>query len=263
MLTRIISSAVLIAIAVGLVVLNMFFPITAVIAVSVLSAMATYEMLKNTGAVKPKALYLGCSAFAALICAFSLLNVKAIPLVVALFIVFVATLSLVYHKKAPFSAVFASLAAPLTLGFAFSRVGMLLGVELFYFLLLLNFACICDCGAYFAGVTLGKHKLCPEISPKKTVEGAVGGIVSSLIVTVVLVLCFNKKADLWPLLAATPVMCVVGMLGDLFASVIKRSVGIKDYSNLIPGHGGIMDRFDSILLIAPLFTAVLSLIGVL
>ena len=116
--------------------------------------------------------------------------------------------------------------------------------------MLLNFSSICDMGAYFVGVTCGKHKLCPEISPKKTVEGALGGILSSIIISFILTLIFsiNKAYVLIPL---TVLFCIIGMLGDLFASVIKRSVGLKDYGNLIPGHGGILDRFDSILLIAP------------
>ena len=116
-------------------------------------------------------------------------------------------------------------------------------------------------GAYFIGVNFGTHKLCPEISPKKTVEGALGGILSSIIISFLFTLIFNvNKAYI--LIPLTLVFCIIGMLGDLFASAIKRSVGIKDYGNLIPGHGGILDRLDSVLFIAPLLYAVISL-GVL
>ena len=127
----------------------------------------------------------------------------------------------------------------------FSKTGI------YYLLLLINFSSVCDTGAYFIGSFFGKHKLCPEISPKKTVEGAIGGIGSSLIVSVILALCFGNKGHLVVTLIATVLLCIVGIMGDLFASTIKRSVGLKDYSNLIPGHGGILDRFDSMLLIAP------------
>ena len=104
-------------------------------------------------------------------------------------------------------------------------------------------------GAYFTGVTIGKHKLCPNLSPKKTVEGAIGGIVSSVIVTLIITLCF-KTSIILPLILTVP-LCILGMAGDLFASAIKRSVGIKDYGKLIPGHGGILDRVDSIIMIVP------------
>ena len=127
---------------------------------------------------------------------------------------------------------------------------------IYYLLLLLNFSSVCDMGAYFVGSTLGRHKLCPNISPKKTVEGAAGGIVSSLIVSVIIVLCFSEK--LLPVLIVTVPFCILGMAGDLFASVIKRAAGIKDYGRLIPGHGGVLDRVDSILMTAPLLYLLIS-----
>ena len=133
------------------------------------------------------------------------------------------------------------------------------GHGLFLLLLILNFSSISECGAYFVGSAIGKHKLAPVLSPKKTIEGAFGGIVSSIFVSVIMVIIFNKanaeQIDMLKILLITPVFSIIGMIGDIFASFIKRSCGIKDYSNLIPGHGGIMDRFDSILLIAPVFAA--------
>jgi phosphatidate cytidylyltransferase len=127
---------------------------------------------------------------------------------------------------------------------------------------LFNFSSVCDMGAYFVGVTMGKHKLCPNISPKKTIEGAVGGIASSIVVSLILILAFGKTDMLIPTLVFTIPLCVLGMIGDLFASSIKRSVGLKDYGSLIPGHGGILDRVDSILMIAPLLYLLIT-VGVL
>lgn len=108
-----------------------------------------------------------------------------------------------------------------------------------------------DIMAYFAGVFLGKHKLCPKISPKKTIEGSVGGILGSVI------LCGLFS---WIFIPGLLVHCliigllggVVSQFGDLTASIFKRKMGIKDYGNLIPGHGGILDRFDSVLFTAPM-----------
>ena len=128
---------------------------------------------------------------------------------------------------------------------------------MFYLLLVLNYSSVCDIGAYFVGVSMGKTKLCPAISPKKTVEGAIGGIVSSAIVGLVITLCFGLYDKILPVMLLTIPFCIAGMAGDLFASIIKRKVGIKDYGDLIPGHGGVLDRVDSILFIAPLvFSAI-------
>ncbi len=108
-----------------------------------------------------------------------------------------------------------------------------------------------DIFAYFTGMALGKHKLCPKISPKKTVEGSVGGTLGSVL------LCglfgyFFAGDILMHCLVLGVLGGIVSQLGDLTASVFKRHMGIKDYGNIIPGHGGILDRFDSVLFVAPL-----------
>lgn len=108
-----------------------------------------------------------------------------------------------------------------------------------------------DIMAYFSGYAFGKHKLCPKISPKKTIEGSVGGVLGSM------VLCglfgyFVVPGLLVHCLIIGLLGGIVSQFGDLTASIFKRKMGIKDYGNLIPGHGGIMDRFDSVLFTAPL-----------
>lgn len=108
-----------------------------------------------------------------------------------------------------------------------------------------------DIFAYFTGFLLGRHKLCPAISPKKTVEGAIGGVLGSVLICGI----FG-----WVVIPGIAVHCLIigalgavfSQLGDLTASIFKRKMGIKDYGNLIPGHGGVMDRIDSILFTAPL-----------
>lgn len=107
-----------------------------------------------------------------------------------------------------------------------------------------------DICAYFAGVTMGKHKLCPKISPKKTWEGAIGGILGSVILSGIFGLIF-AKALLPHCLIIGFIASIISMFGDLTASIFKRKMGIKDYGNLIPGHGGILDRFDSVLFTGP------------
>lgn len=117
------------------------------------------------------------------------------------------------------------------------------------------FACLTDVFAYFVGSTLGKHKLCPELSPKKSVEGAAGGVVGSMLTAVALYfLQFVWGADFpwWMYVICAPFCSIMGQIGDLAASAIKRQTGIKDYGTLFPGHGGVLDRFDSILFSVPI-----------
>ena len=107
----------------------------------------------------------------------------------------------------------------------------------------------CDTCAYCVGMLIGKHKMAPVLSPKKSVEGAVGGVAGAALLGVI-----YAAATQGPILKYA-VICAVGalisMVGDLAASAIKRNLGIKDYGKLIPGHGGILDRFDSVIFTAP------------
>ncbi len=109
---------------------------------------------------------------------------------------------------------------------------------------------ICDVFAYFVGMLFGKHKLAPELSPKKTIEGAIGGVVFSaltfLLYGLVVENFFPVKANYLVLALLGIVLPIVSQIGDLWASLIKREHNIKDYSNILPGHGGIIDRFDSV-----------------
>ena len=115
-------------------------------------------------------------------------------------------------------------------------------------------AWISDVFAYFTGRLFGKHKLIPEISPKKTVEGAVGAVVCTTLLMLlygwIVTLCTDLTANYIVLAVSGAILSVVGQIGDLIASFVKRERGVKDYGTLLPGHGGIMDRFDSILTVS-------------
>ena len=123
----------------------------------------------------------------------------------------------------------------------------------------------CDTSAYCVGMLLGKHKLAPVLSPKKSVEGAVGGLAGAALLGFLFATVFGGKMTelMYPRLACTlacAIAAVISQIGDLAASAIKRNHDIKDYGNLIPGHGGILDRFDSMLFTAPaIFFALLFL----
>ena len=106
-----------------------------------------------------------------------------------------------------------------------------------------------DTGAYFVGISLGQNALAPEISPKKTIEGAVGGLVGSILITVLLALYFNIA--LYDGIILGVLIGVIAQLGDLSASAFKRDSELKDSGDVIPGHGGILDRIDSLLFVFP------------
>ena len=120
-----------------------------------------------------------------------------------------------------------------------------------------------DIMAYFSGYLFGKHKLAPKLSPKKTIEGAVGGVIGSVVIALLMAFVYSmlgisanglfstlgKNAFVLAIIAA--IGSCMGIVGDLFASAIKRQAGIKDYGAIMPGHGGVMDRFDSFLFVSP------------
>lgn len=115
----------------------------------------------------------------------------------------------------------------------------------------------CDTCAYCVGVLIGKHKMAPVLSPKKSVEGAVGGVVGAGLLTALYGTVFKSAMDIaaaevWLLAAIAMVGALISMVGDLTASAIKRNYERKDYGKLIPGHGGILDRFDSVIFTAPI-----------
>lgn len=130
------------------------------------------------------------------------------------------------------------------------------GIYLIFYSLICALAT--DSGAQLAGMAFGKHKMSPNISPKKTVEGAIGGLIFSLILNGVAIILYNRLADfkmdefaVTVLLAACLPVSFLGMMGDLSASVLKRNFGVKDFGKIFPGHGGVMDRFDSSMFTLP------------
>ncbi|HEX2832989.1 MAG TPA: phosphatidate cytidylyltransferase [Thermoanaerobaculia bacterium] len=132
------------------------------------------------------------------------------------------------------------------------------GWKLVFFLLLVVW--LGDSGAYYTGKKFGKHKLSPRISPKKTIEGLIGGFVASMISAVVIHFTFFREFPLLHAIIAGVILSFAGVVGDLAESMWKRSAAVKDSGTLIPGHGGFLDRFDSILFTAPILYCYWTLI---
>ncbi len=184
----------------------------------------------------------------------------------AAFIIFITWLA--KHKDIRYEQVFFVLACMVLVPQAMTTMIRIERTDskngLFLLIMALCGAWIADTGAYFTGVAIGKHKLCPEISPKKTIEGFIGGILTTAIVYAV---AFSLYFGFTPARAAiafvTGAFCaVVGAIGDLSASMVKRQIGFKDYGKIMPGHGGLMDRFDSVLFVLPTFYVFIAFFGI-
>ncbi len=140
----------------------------------------------------------------------------------------------------------------------------------FFVLLGLSAAWISDTGAYFFGKLLGKHKLCPKISPKKTIEGLVGGITTCTVSLILISMAFNSflfpskhQINYLVIIFLGITGSLVATLGDLCFSVIKRKCNVKDFGNIMPGHGGILDRFDSVIFAVPYVYVLVKLIPII
>ena len=286
MKTRIISALV------GTVILLavLFCPYTWVFvaAAAALAAIAVWELLHNTGVVNNKLFLMISLVFSAaqvIACANAVENsqhvfmlnspltlwlyiMRMLPLLLLALYALLALVFFVVHRRTFVCKGF-GLTVYATLGFA-ALACLRLAPSVFglpFVMLPLVIAWMSDTGAYFVGTFFGKHKMAPVTSPKKSWEGFFGGWVISIGLTSVFGLICNAfiapmsslriKVGLITVFAA--VLAPLSVLGDLFASLIKRRFGIKDYGNIMPGHGGVMDRFDSVIFIAPLLWVLLEL----
>lgn len=160
-----------------------------------------------------------------------------------------------YRAEQIVGSVFAFLYAPVMLSFIYLTRSTEYGVYMVWLILISSW--VCDTCAYFVGVTIGKKKIFPILSPKKSLEGCIGGVAGSAIVGGLYAFLIVEKVIpdqkvLWIVVFICAMGAVMSMVGDLAASAIKRNHDIKDYGSLIPGHGGIMDRFDSMIVTAPM-----------
>ena len=278
MKTRIISGAVLVAVLVGLLYASTKWSPIMYIACAVLSAIGVYEALYATGIVKNKIITAVGSVFSAIFILRPLIadifttsttmgiDIMDGTVVIPIFCLIQFALYLKFHKDIKLEGMLGMIVLPIIIAYAFLSFAMLTIIQtsLLYIVLVFCWSAVADTGAYFTGVAIGKHKMAPVISPKKSWEGLIGGILSSLLVTFGVCMlyryCFDVKVNIVNVLIMTPIFVLIGVMGDLTASLIKRKCGIKDFGRLIPGHGGVLDRFDSILMISVPFSLAFYLI---
>lgn len=238
--------------------------------VVVLCVWAVMEFLSALKTVKSKGLHLCAILMAAAVPlvtwffdSFLSWRILVTAFVLALFCVWMRDRE---NKTADFVGISSAFLTATVLPLFFSSIIRILSMENGRALLFMPFiaANVTDTFAFFIGSAFGKHKLAPYISPKKSVEGAVGGLVGCvcafLLYGVILQSGFEMTVNLWALALYGVVGSVAGMLGDLALSLVKREHQIKDYGNVLPGHGGLLDRFDSLLFAAPAIEILLCLL---
>ena len=265
---RILAAAVLVPIL--LLVLYALPKVVAAVLVSLICGIGAYELLYRTGLVRHLRLVIYSVVFAAavpLVDFFGLGSHWARFILLAFFgLMFmemmISQLKLRLEKVA--LCCFGALIVPYLLSALLRILAPAGGRYLIMIPCILAF--LSDTGAYFSGCRFGKHKLAPVISPNKSVEGLLGGlgfaVAGMLLYCVILQLIFQCQVNYGYALVYGVFGCLAGVFGDLCFSVIKRQTGIKDYGNLIPGHGGVLDRFDSLLVVAPLVELMLSVFPV-
>lgn len=274
---RIISAAIGIALFITVMFANSVpFVFNAVI--SIVAVMAIWELFVATKYVSNKPLLITCMAFAAIVPFFRDPYFNLASKTSCFLFIFILFIIMIKNKDSLRMEQIGLVFMMCTLiPFSFSSLIYLRDLSLdphmhlwrrdgvFLVILAAIGAWIADAGAYFVGKAFGKHKLSPEISPNKTVEGFVGGIVFNMVAFVVACIAFqlydHSVAFNYPLLLILAIFCAcAGTVGDLAASFIKRSCHIKDFGRIMPGHGGVLDRFDSMLMVAPLLYVVLQIL---
>lgn len=263
MLTRILTAIV--GITIGVIVVLLADTIVFEIAIAVLSFLIVYELLSNCKCLQFRIHSAVCLAYAAALpfltnfCSIEVIYIAAAVCALIMLIGFIA-----YHRTLSFDKLCFMIASTVLTSAAMSCLVILNRMDelhgAFYVVLCLAAAWLSDGAAYFVGTFRGKHKLCPEISPKKTVEGAIGGVVGNIIILYIFVIVYTMVMHskgyefstnyVWTGIVGL-ITSLLSMVGDLSASLIKRQNNIKDFGKIMPGHGGVLDRFDSVLVVAP------------
>lgn len=254
-----------------LVVLVLFAPkICTALVCGLFCAIGAYELLYGTALVKhPRMLgYTMIMAFLVALWSYFDCSRPAGVLGLLLFYVLLFSEMMISGMEIPFAKTALCFAGGVLIPFMLCGLVRILNMEFGRYFIMMPFvaAFLPDIGAYFIGVFFGKHKLCPRISPKKTVEGLVGGIsfgvLGMLGYAALLQMCFDISVNYMFFAVIGLVSSGFSVFGDLSFSVIKRQTGIKDYGKLFPGHGGVLDRFDSVIVVTPLIEVMLELIPI-
>lgn len=275
MAVRLLSSAIGIAIAVLILMLHNTVALN--IAIALISAIMLFEVLRAGRCTKlrltciPAMIYALVNPFLVTGSASKYRFPVTFLIIACIFLTYI-----IQHNSLKYYRVMFITASTLLISNAMSTLIILHDMDkangLMYLIMGLCGAWLADSGAYFAGTFFGKRKLCPEVSPKKTVEGLIGGIVVTGLLFMLINFAYSKilpnvsdytvHVNYLEVCLLGMFLAIVGTIGDLTASVLKRQCGIKDYGNIMPGHGGLMDRFDSVVFVAPCLYAFITVFSI-
>ena len=249
--TRLISGIVLVIIALATIISGSWILFFTLLAVSLIGMRELYKVMKVSDehvTVLELVGYLGAVLYyIAMKADFGNYGTMAI-IISMILILFVYVFGYPkYHAEQVVAAFFGVVYVAVMLSFIYLTRSLPDGKFLVWLIFLCSWGC--DTCAYCVGMLIGKHKMAPVLSPKKSIEGAVGGVAGAALLGVIYAAATQGKMAEYALICA--VGALISMVGDLAASAIKRNQNIKDYGKLIPGHGGILDRFDSVIITAP------------
>ena len=265
--TRLITAAIAAALLIVVLLSN---PKWLTLGIVIISLIGVCELYAAAGLTKNRFLCtLGCIG-SVLVCLGDMLNPHYVMSMVYVYLLLIFIAMLYNHKEITLINIALILFGNLYVAYFMSHIIFIRNIpDIGRHLVWLVFlgACSTDTFAFFVGRAVGKHRMAPEISPKKTTEGAVGGILGTgfmfLLYGAVMSKYFDIQLDMIRLFILGLICAAVSEIGDLLASSIKRSYGIKDFGYILPGHGGILDRFDSILLVAPAIYIFINSIGLM
>ena len=254
--TRLLSGIVLVILALFLIISGHEILLFATLAISCIGMFELYRVFKMEKTVLAGVGYLAAIVY------YCNLQWKFLPDLMILFMAFLILLMFVFvfaYPKFYADQVMAAFFGFFYVAVMLSYVYQIRTLERGLYLAFLVFLCSwgCDTCAYCVGMMIGKHKMSPKLSPKKSVEGAVGGVAGAALLTALYCFIFRspmhlERGEIVILAVIAAIAGLISMVGDLTASAIKRNYDIKDYGKLIPGHGGILDRFDSMIITAPI-----------
>lgn len=260
---RLLTAVVGITLLVGVLIAGEFWNPIIGILVGAACAFMAGEYLNAKNLLKNFWISIPCMLFAFLLSI--LISTQYVYILLTVFMIFCFAVLIINHSVLSYIDLAYAVFGTMLISFGMSALPLIcssgVGVT-FFFCTAFALPWMADAGGFFIGATMGKHKLCPNISPKKTVEGAVGGVVFCFIAAMLIGLIFqfiimpDAKINFRALALLGLIDAPVSILGDLSFSLIKRSLKIKDYGSIFPGHGGMLDRFDSIIFTAPVLVVV-------
>lgn len=262
--TRIISAIVMVLIAVPIL---LYGGVPFKLFIILLSNISLYELLSIRKKEKDFPILLKIFAYV-ILCLMMILDNEVINLnidykfLILIFSCFFLPIVFINdNSKYNVSDAFYLISTIIFLGTIFNLINIIREKNLLYFIYLLLITIFTDTFALVTGKYFGKHKLCKTISPNKTIEGSIGGsIIGTIIATFFYVIFIETNVNIFLIIIITLLLSIVGQIGDLFFSSIKRNYNIKDFSNIIPGHGGILDRFDSFIFVIMLYILFINIL---